>query len=148
MNDTLIENKKAKMNYEIIESFESGIELLGTEVKSLRNKQGSILGSYITIRGGEAFLMNSEIPPFQEKNTSGEYDPKRHRKLLLNKSQIHHLSGIEQKKGLTIVPILIYNKSGKIKVNIAIVKGKKRFDKREDIKKRDSDREIRRDLSL
>ncbi len=148
MNETLIENKKAKMNYDIVEGFEAGIELLGTEVKSLRKRQGSILGSYVTIRGGEAFLMNSEIPPFQEKNTSGEYDPKRHRKLLLNKAQISQLAGVEQKKGLTIVPILIYNKSGKIKVEIAIVKGKKKFDKREDIKKRDSDRDMRRELSL
>lgn len=148
MNETLIENKKARMNYDIVEGFEAGIELLGTEVKSLKKRQGSILGSYVTIRGGEAFLMNSEIPPFQEKNTSADYEPKRHRRLLLSKEQIFQLASIEQKKGLTIVPILIYNKSGKIKAEIAIVKGKKKFDKREDIKKRDSDRDMRRELSL
>ena len=147
MSESLIYNKKIGLDYEILETFEAGIELLGTEVKSIRNKQGSLLGAHITVRGGEVFLIASNIPPFQIKNIADTYDPKRNRKLLLNKIEIQKLASLEVKKGLTIVPISVYNKSKKIKVQIAIVRGKKKFDKREDIKKRDTDRDIRREFS-
>ncbi len=146
MADSLINNKKIHIDYEILETFEAGIELLGQEVKSLRNGQGSLLGSHVTIRGGEAFLIASNIPPYQIKNTPTDYDPKRNRRILLNKKEIAELASLEAKKSLTIVPVSVYNKGKKIKVSIAVVRGKKKFDKREDIKKREVDRDIRREF--
>ena len=147
MSQTLLENKKVGMNYEILETFEAGIELIGTEVKSIRNHQGSLLGAHVTVRGGEAFLISSNIPPYQEKNAPSDYEPERNRRILLNKKELQALATLEKKNGLTIVPISMYNKGKKIKVSVAIVRGKKKFDKREDIKKRDTDREIRREFS-
>jgi SsrA-binding protein len=140
------ENRKARFNYEILEKYETGIELLGTEVKSVRNGQMSLEGAFVIVRGGEAFLINANIPPYQIKNAPKDYDPLRNRKLLLTKKEIAELAGSEKNKSLTIVPISVYNKNRKIKVEIALVKGKKKFDKRETIKKRDTDREIRRDF--
>jgi SsrA-binding protein len=140
------ENRKARFNYEILEKYETGIELLGTEVKSVRDGQMSLEGAFVIVRGGEAFLINANIPPFQPKNAPKDYDPLRNRKILLTKKEITELAGSEKNKSLTIVPISVYNKNRKIKVEIALVKGKKKFDKRETIKKRDTDREIRRDF--
>ncbi len=142
----LIQNKKAHFDYEILEKFTAGIELLGFEVKALRGKMGSLEGSYVTIRGGEAYLIGSSIPPFQPNNTPKDYDPRRNRRLLLTKKEIASLAGTENKKGLTIVPISVYNAGRKIKVEIGVARGKKKFDKRETIKKRETDREIRRTL--
>jgi SsrA-binding protein len=139
----LLRNKKAFFNYEIVERFEAGIELLGMEVKSLRAHLGNLEGSHVTVRGGEAYLINMTIPPFQPKNAK-DYDEKRMRKLLLTKDEIIKLAALE--KGLTIVPIAVYNKGRKIKIEIASVKGKKKFDKRETLKKRDAKREIDRTL--
>lgn len=146
MSETLIYNKKTKADYEILETFEAGIELIGPEVKSIRQKQGSLLGSHVMVRGGEGFLIASNIPPYQLANTPETYDPKRNRKLLLNKKELERLASMEMKKGLTIVPISMYNKGKKIKVEIAVVRGKKKFDKREDIKQREIDREVRREF--
>jgi len=140
------ENRKARFDYEILEKYEAGIEFLGTEVKSVRGGRMSLEGAFVIIRGGEAFLINANIPPYQAKNAPPDYDPLRNRKLLLTKKEIAELSGSEKNKSLTIVPISVYNKNRKIKVGIALVKGKKKFDKRETIKKRDTDREIRRTL--
>jgi SsrA-binding protein len=140
------ENRKARFNYEILEKYETGIELLGTEVKSVRMGQMSLEGAFVIVRGGEAFLINANIPPYQPKNSPKDYDPLKNRKLLLTKKEIAELAGSEKNKSLTIVPISVYNKNRKIKVEIALVKGKKKFDKRETIKKRDTDREIRRDF--
>ncbi len=142
----LIENKKAGMNYAIEERIEAGVELLGLEVKSLRAKQGSLDGSYVIIRGGEAFMINSFIPPFQEKNTPKEYEPRRNRRLLLNKKELLRLVSLEKGKNLTIIPISVYNSGDKIKVEIAVAGGKKKHDKRESIKRRETDREIQRTL--
>lgn len=139
------ENRKARFNYEILEKYESGIELLGSEVKSVRGGQMSLEGAFVIARGGEAFLINANIPPYQPKNAPKDYDPLRNRKLLLTKKEITELSGSEKNKSLTIVPISVYNKNRKIKVEIALVKGKKKFDKRETLKKRDTDRELRRE---
>lgn len=147
MAESLIYNKKVGMDYEILETFEAGIELFGYEVKTVREKQGSLLGSHVTIRGGEAYLISCNLPPYQEKNTPADYNPRRNRRLLLTKTEIHKLASLEAKQGLTIVPISMYNKNRKIKVEIAIVRGKKAHDKRQDIKKRDTDREIRREFS-
>jgi len=140
------ENRKAKFDYEILEKYEAGIELLGSEVKSVRGGQMSLDGAFVIIRGGEAFLINANIPPYQVKNTSADYDPLRNRKLLLTKKEIGELADSGKNKSLTIVPISVYNKNRKIKVNIALAKGKKKFDKRESIKKRDTEREVRRTL--
>ena len=140
------ENRKARFNYEILEKYEAGIELLGTEVKSVRNSQISLEGAFVIVRGGEAFLINANIPPFQPKNAPKDYDPLHNRKLLLTKAEIIELSGSEKNKSLTIVPISVYNKGRKIKVEIAIVKGKKKFDKRKALEKRETDRSIRRTM--
>ncbi len=143
---TYTENKKAYFNYEILTKIEAGIELLGFEVKSVRKGQTNLEGAHITIRGNEAFIVGMSIPPYQPNNTPKEYDPLRNRKLLLQKSEILTLEKESEQKGLTIVPLSVYNKGSKIKLEIAIVKGKKKFDKRETIKKRDTDREIRREI--
>jgi len=139
------ENRKARFDYEILEKYEAGIELLGSEVKSVRGGQMSLEGSFVIVRGGEAFLINASIPPYQVKNAPKDYDPLRNRKLLLTKKEIAELAGSEKNRSLTIVPISVYNKGRKIKVNIALVKGKKKFDKRESIKKRETEREVRRE---
>ncbi|KKR00368.1 SsrA-binding protein [Candidatus Nomurabacteria bacterium RIFCSPLOWO2_02_40_28] len=140
------ENRKARFDYEILEKYESGIELLGSEVKSVRGGQMSLEGAFVIVRGGECFLINANVPAYQPKNAPKDYDPLRNRKLLLTKKEIAELAGSEKNKSLTIVPISVYNKGRKIKVEIALVKGKKKRDKRETIKKRETDREIRREI--
>jgi SsrA-binding protein len=142
----LIQNKKAYFNYEILEKIEAGIELLGFEVKSLKKGQGSLEGAHITVRGREAFVINMQIPPYQPANTPKNYDPIRNRRLLVTKKEMERLSKEEAQKGLTIIPLSVYNKGRKLKLEVAIVRGKKKYDKRESIKKRDAGREIRRDL--
>ena len=139
-------NRKAQFDYEILEKYEAGIELLGTEVKSVRGGRISLEGAFVIVRGGEAYLINANIPPYQPKNAQKDYDPIRNRKILLTKKEIAELAGSEKNKSLTIVPISLYNKGRKIKISIALVKGKKKFDKRETIKKRDTDREVRREF--
>ncbi|MCH7529876.1 SsrA-binding protein SmpB [Patescibacteria group bacterium] len=142
----LIKNKKVNLNYEILKEFEAGMDLLGFEVKALRGKQGSLDGTHITVRGDEAYLIGVSIPPYQPSNTPKEYDPLRNRRLLLTKKEIGELAGAESKKGLTIVPISVYSKERKLKLRIAIVRGKKKYDKREDIKKREAKRKINREI--
>jgi SsrA-binding protein len=141
-----LENRKARFDYEIVEKFTGGIELLGQEVKSLRSKQGSLEGSYITIRGNEAYLIEANIPPFQPKNIPKGYDQRRVRRILLTKKEIAKLAGFEKQKGLTIIPISVYSKGRWMKVDMAVARGKKKHDKRETIKKRDTEREIRREF--
>jgi SsrA-binding protein len=138
----LITNRKASFNYDILERFDAGLELFGGEVKSVRLGQGSLEGSYIIIRGGEAWLQGMFIPPYKAAGGT-EGDPMRLRKLLLTKEEIRRLSDLE--KGLTIIPISVYNKKRWIKVEIATARGKKNFDKRETIKKRDTARQLRRE---
>ena len=143
---TFIRNKKVSFDYEILEKFDAGIELFGFEVKSIKSNHGNIEGSHITVRGGEAFLLNANIPPYQTANTPKDYNPERNRRLLLTKKELSELSGLEERKGLTIVPISMYNKGKKIKIEIAVVRGKKKFDKRESIKKKDTERDLRREI--
>ena len=140
------ENRKARFDYEILEKYETGIELLGSEVKSVRNGRMSLDGAFIIVRGGEVYLINANIPPYQPKNAPADYDPLRNRRLLLTKKEITELAGSEKNKSLTIVPISVYNKNRKIKVQVALVKGKKTRDKRASIQKRETDREVRRTL--
>ena len=142
----LLQNKKVHFDYEILEKLTAGIELLGFEVKALRNKEGSLDGAYVTVRGSEAYLIGVNIPPFQVGNTPKDYDPRRNRKILLTKKEIAQLAGTENKKGLTIIPISVYNSGRKIKIDIGIARGKKQFDKRQTQKKRETDREIQRTL--
>lgn len=144
---SLIQNGKVRFNYVVKDKFEAGIELFGHEVKTIRMKHGSLDGSYIVVKGGEIFLHKAFIPPYQEKNTPKSYDPYRVRRLLLNKKEIAKLATMDiGKTRLTIVPISMYNKGAKIKLEIAIAQGKSSIDKRETIKKRETDREIRRSL--
>ncbi len=140
-----VQNRKIRFDYEILEKYEGGIELLGIEVKSIRQGKASLEGAFCIIRGGECFLINANIQPYQVNNTSVDYDPLRNRKILLTQKEITQLADNEKNKSLTIVPISMYNKNRKIKVEIALVKGKKIKDKRESIKKRETDREIRRE---
>ncbi|MBI1999564.1 MAG: SsrA-binding protein SmpB [Parcubacteria group bacterium] len=142
----LIQNKKAYFNYDIEEKLEAGIELHGFEVKALKGGRGSLDGSYVIVRGNEAYIVNMHIPPYQPGNTPAGYDPYRARKVILHKDEIARLTGIEKEKGLTAVPVSVYNKSGKIKIDIGIGRGKKKYDKRAAIKKRDTEREIGRRL--
>jgi len=143
---SLVENRKARFNYEITGTFEAGIELLGFEVKSIRSGKASLDGAYIIVRGGEVYLIGADIAPYQVSNTPKDYDSRRNRKLLLSKKEIKEIADSEKQKGLTIVPLSVYNKGRKIKISIGIARGKKKFDKRETIKKRESDREVRRSL--
>ena len=142
----LANNPKARFNYELLKTFTAGIELEGREVKSVRSSKMSLTGSYIAVRGGEVFLLGANIAPYQPKNTPKEYDPERNRKLLLSKSEITELAEAENTKGLTIIPLSVYNKGRFLKLDLAIARGKKKFDKRETIKKRDTEREIGRTL--
>jgi len=143
---TYIQNKKAFFNYDIGEKLEAGIELFGYEAKAIKAGHGSLDGAYVVIRGGEAFLIKAQVSPFQINNTPKDYEPERLRRLILHKAEIAKLADIESGKGQTIVAISLYNSGGRIKVEIGIAKGKKRFDKRQDIKKRETDRELRREL--
>jgi SsrA-binding protein len=146
MRMTLIENKKVRFNFELLETFEAGIELFGYEVKSLRNNQGKLEGAHVIVRGGEAYLVGASIPAFQPANAPKSYDPSRTRRLLLSKKELNLLLGAESKKGLTIVPISVYNSHGLLKLSLAIARGKKDVDKRETIKERDTKREMDREM--
>jgi SsrA-binding protein len=140
-----IENRKAYFNYSIEDTYEAGIELTGAEVKSIRGGSGNINSAFCVVRGGEAFILGMHIPPYQLKNTSEGYDPDRTRKLLLSKKEIKKLGEKDDIKGLTLVPLSVYSKGPYIKVSVAIVRGKKTYDKRETIKGRDLDREMERE---
>lgn len=143
---SLIDNKKVHFNYEILDTIEAGIELLGFEVKSIRTKHGVLDASYAHIRDGKATLINAYIPPYQAGNTPESYNPERTRNLLLSKKEMRDIESRLETHGLTIVPIAMYNKGSKIKVSLGIGRGKKTHDKRESSKKREVDRDIRRTL--
>lgn len=142
----LVEYKKATLKYAPLESFSAGLELFGQEVKSLRNKLGSLDGARVVIRGGEAFIVGMTIPPYQVANATKSYDPERARRLLLSKKEIALLASEEAKKGLTIIPLEVYTSGRLVKARIAIVRGKGKVDRREDLKKHDALREASRVL--
>ena len=142
----LCENRKARFNYEILETFEAGLALLGSEIKSLRNHGGHITESYVSIHKGEAYLKNATISPYSHGDPHFSHEEKRERKLLLHKSEIEKINRATQEKGLAVIPLSIYLKKGKAKLKIAIGRGKKTHDKRSDIKKREHEREISRAL--
>jgi len=137
-------NKRAGFDFEILEKFEAGLSLLGTEVKSIRKGHMSLRGSFVTIHNREAFLTNATIPPWQISNAPANYDPVRSRKLLLSASELKYLIGKVTTIGLTIVPIRVYNEGSVIKVEIGLAKGKKQYDKKEKQKERD----IKRDAEI
>lgn len=141
---SLIRNDKIGFDYTILEEIEAGLELLGTEVKSLRAGQGSLKGARVVARGGEAYLVGATIPAWQVANAPKDYDATRTRRLLLSKKQIAQVSSAEGQDGLTIIPISIYNKGRRLKIAIGIARGKKKQDKRMAIKQRDDERFMRR----
>jgi SsrA-binding protein len=142
----LIQNRDIYRSYEILERFTAGIELYGFEVKAIFSGKGSLKGSYVSYKGKELFLKNFYLPPYQEKNTPKDYDPLRDRKLLLHRKEINYLLNKIKQPGLTIVPLKIYNQNRLIKVEIALVKGLKKYEKREKIKKREFQRQKERAL--
>jgi len=142
----MLVNKRAPHDYDILETYEAGIALKGCEVKSIREGRVSFTDSFVRIKNGEAWLSNFHITPYQRTQESETYDPKRDRKLLLHKREIKKLSGAVSQKGLTLLPLRIYFKRNKAKVEIGLARGKKKYDKREDIKRKDIEREMRRQL--
>jgi SsrA-binding protein len=136
-------NRKAKFEYQLMENFEAGIELRGSEIKSIRAGQVSLAEAYVRTDGDQVWLVNSHIAPY-EQASHYNHDPKRERKLLLHKKEIYRLWDKVRQKGMTIVPVMIYLKDGRAKLEIAIGRGKKLYDKRQDIAKRDIEREISR----
>lgn len=145
---TYIDNRKAHFNYETVSTYEAGLELLGSEVKSIKSGKVSLTGSFCIVRGGEVFVVGMKIPPYQPKNLGDGYDENRIRRLLLSKKEIKEIADMDSRKGLTIVPMSLYSKGHRIKVEVAIAKGKQTFDKRDTIKKRDAEREIRREYKV
>ncbi len=141
---TLATNKKAYFNYEILEKFEAGIVLSGIETKAAKTGKASLASTFAIIRNNKVSLLNCSISPFQPKNISSTYDPERTKKLLLHKKEIEYLSGKVKQKNLTLIPLRMYTKHGLVKIELGLVKGKKKFDKRETIKKRDVKRNIDR----
>jgi len=139
------QNKKARHDYFIEQTFEAGIVLSGTEVKSIRLGKVNLKDSYATIENGEVFLCGMHISPYEQGNIFNK-DPLRDRKLLLHKYEINKLIGLTQQKGLTLVPLQLYFKRGKVKVELAVARGKKLYDKRRDIAEKDAMREIDRKL--
>lgn len=145
MENTVATNRKAYHDYHIQETYEAGMSLLGTEVKSLREGRANLKDSYAIIKDGELLLFNCHISPYSHGNIQN-HDPLRTRKLLLHKKEISKLWGKISQQGLTLIPLKIYFKGGKAKVAIGLAKGKKQYEKRESIKEREAKREIERHM--
>jgi len=141
---SLIVNKRIKHEYEILESYEAGIVLKGSEVKSIREGRVSFTDSFVRIKNGEVWLCNLHIAPYS--SSTENHDPKRDRKLLLHKKQITRLAGILSQRGLTLLPLRIYFKKNRAKVEVVLVKGKRKYDKREKLKRKDMEREMKREI--
>ncbi len=139
-------NKKAGFEYLLLDKFEAGLKLKGTEIKSLRQGACQLKDSYISFRKDEAYLQNSHISPYKSSGPSNNHEPERLRKLLLHRNELNKIKGSLQKKGLTCIPTKIYLKNGLAKIEIALAKGKKKWDKREASKKKTMQREIRKNL--
>ena len=139
-------NKRAHFDYNILENYESGLVLTGQEVKSIKTGHVSLKESFVTIHGSELFLTNAHVPPYSQAGKIFNYDPTNPRKLLLKKSEIKRLIGKARTQGLTLVPIKLYTKKRLIKLEFGLGKGKKEYDKREKIKKREAERKIRQNI--
>lgn len=140
----LISNRRAYADYNILKTYEAGIELLGFEVKSVKTGRATLTGAFAVIRDNQAWLLNAVIPPYQTKNSPPSYDPSRTRRLLLHKHEIKELIGSAAAKGLTIVPLRIYTKRGRVKIALGLARHRKQHDKREVIKKREAKQEMGR----
>ncbi|MCY7276800.1 MAG: SsrA-binding protein SmpB [Phormidesmis sp. CAN_BIN44] len=140
------DNRQARFQYEILETYEAGIELVGTEVKSIREGKVNLRDGFALIRDGEALLLNVHISPHRTASQFFNHDPRRTRKLLLHREEIRKLLGRVEQQGLTLVPLKMIMKRGWVKVDIGLARGKKLYDKREDIKKRDDQRDMQRAL--
>ena len=142
----LARNKKAYFDYEVLEKYEAGLKLLGHEVKSIKNSRISLKGSFVTLKQSEGkrlpelYLINAHVPLYKHAGNIKDYDPYRSRKLLLKKKEIAYLVGKKQEQGLTLIPLKMYTKHNLLKLEFALAKGKKKFDKRENIKRRDLER--------
>lgn len=136
------ENRKARFDYEIMETFEAGLVLTGSEVKSLRDKNVQLKDSYISFVGNEAFLQNAHISPYKSSSYNN-HEPERLRKLLMNRIELNRIYGALREKGYTCIPLKVYFKKGRAKLEVALVRGKKTHDKRESIKKREMDSQLR-----
>lgn len=143
---TLAENRKAFFNYEILEKFEAGIELLGLEVKAIKSGRANMAGSFATFKNEEIYLTNLDVSSYQSGNTPPDYNSTRPRRLLLKKEEIKYLVGKMRNDRLTLVPLKLYTKGPKVKVELGLARGKRTYEKREAIKKREVKREIRRTL--
>lgn len=139
----IAQNKKARHDYHIEDTFETGIVLTGTEIKSIRTGKANLKDSFARIKQGEVFLHNMHISPYEQGNRYN-HDPLRTRKLLLHRKQISKLIGLTKEKGYSLVPLKIYLKNGFAKLDLALGKGKKQYDKRETLKKKDAEREVQR----
>lgn len=140
----IADNRKARYEYEILDVYEAGIELKGTEVKSIRAGKVNVADGFILIRDGEAQLHNVHVSPHNTTGTYFNHEPRRNRRLLLHKAQIERLLGQVEQKGLTLVPLKLYLKNGWVKVAVALARGKKLHDKRESLKRKQTDREMAR----
>lgn len=143
---TLAYNKRAGFDYELLEKFEAGLLMRGHEVKSVKTGHISLKEAFVTIKGSELYLTNAHIPPYKHAGKLPNYDPARPRKLLLKKSEIKRIIGKARTEGLTLVPVRVYTKRRYLKLEFAIAKGKKEYDKRQKIAKREAERGIRRML--
>jgi SsrA-binding protein len=144
-NQVVATNRKARHNYSILETFEAGVALVGTEVKSLRDGQASLADSFATVDDGEVWLRNLHIPEYHHGSWTN-HAPRRNRKLLLHRSQIDNLIGKIRDGNLSLVPLSLYFTEGRVKVELALARGKQAHDKRQDLAKRDADREVIREL--
>ncbi len=138
------DNRQARFLYEILETYEAGIQLAGTEVKSIREGKANLQDGYALIRNGEAWLLNMHISPYTQSSAYFNHEPRRTRKLLLHRKEIRTLVGKVEQEGLTLIPLKMYLKRGLVKVTIGLCRGKKLHDKREDLKRRDDQREMQR----
>jgi SsrA-binding protein len=138
------DNRQARYLYEILETYEAGIALVGTEVKSVRAGKVNLRDGFALIRGGEVWLLNVQISVYESSSQTFNHEPRRTRKLLMHRDEIRKLTGKTQEQGLTLVPLKMYFKRGLVKVDIALVRGKKLHDKREDIRKREDQRNMQR----
>ncbi|MDQ6851280.1 MAG: SsrA-binding protein SmpB [Actinomycetota bacterium] len=141
----IAQNRKARHNYAVLDTYEAGLVLTGTEVKSLRLGRASLVDGFATIDDGEMFLRNVHIPVYEQGSWTN-HEPRRTRKLLLHRGEIDRLIGKTKESGLTIVPLALYFTAGKVKVELALARGKKSYDKRQDLARRDADREVQRAL--
>ena len=147
------ENRKATFDYEILETYEAGLVLIGQEVKSIRGGKINLAGSYVIIGArhnsapGSPQLVGAKIPAYQPLNAPKNYNPEKSRRLLLNKKELDYLQGKVNERGFSLIPLKVYDKNGRIKLEFGLAKGKKKFDKKDKIKKRDVDRDIHRQMN-